>query len=52
MNKINWNRVLLGGLLAGIIINASEFITNGVIFASQWEVAMKALGRSLLGVYR
>ncbi|SRR5216683_5318044 len=47
MNKIKWNRAFLGGLLAGVIINLSEFITNGVVLANQWEVAMKALGRSM-----
>ncbi len=47
MNKIKWNRAFLGGLLAGLIINLSEFITNGVVLANQWEVAMKALGRSM-----
>jgi hypothetical protein len=41
--------VLLGGLLAGVIINASELVTNGVLLASQWEAAMKALGRSMSG---
>ena len=47
--EINWTRVLLGGLLAGVIINAFEFVTNGVVLASQWEAAMKALGRSMSG---
>ncbi len=47
--EINWTRVLLGGLLAGVIINAFEFVTNGVVLASQWEAAMKALGRSISG---
>lgn len=47
MGKINWNRVLLSGLLAGLIINVSEFITNGIVLAGQWDVAMKALGRSM-----
>lgn len=45
MGKINWTRVLLGGLLAGVIINAFEFFTNGVVLARNWEAAMKALGR-------
>jgi len=49
MNKINWTRVLLGGLLAGLIINAFEFVTNGVVLASRWETAMKALGLSMSG---
>ncbi len=47
--EINWTRVLLGGLLAGVIINAFEFVTNGVVLASQWETAMKALGLSMSG---
>jgi hypothetical protein len=49
INKINWTRVLLGGLLAGLIINVFEFVTNGVVLASQWETAMKALGLSMSG---
>src|SRR5262249_28792450 len=47
MNKINWNRVFLGGLLTGVIINVFEFIINGIVLANQWEVAMKALGLSM-----
>ncbi len=49
MRNVNWNRVLLGGLLAGVIINVFQFVTNGVVLASQWEAAMKALGRSMSG---
>jgi len=47
MNTINWKRVLLGGLLAGVVINVSEFVTNGIVLARQWEIAMKTLGRSI-----
>jgi len=46
MERINWNRVLLGGLLAGLIINASEFVLNGVVLQKDWADAMKALNRS------
>jgi hypothetical protein len=45
MGKINWGRVLLGGLLAGVIINIFEYVTNGVILAKRWNAAMEALGR-------
>lgn len=45
MGKINWARVILGGLLAGVIINAVEFVVNGVVLAPAWEEAMKALSR-------
>lgn len=47
MGKINWARVLLGGLLAGVIINAVEFFMNGVVLGRDWEAAMKALGRTM-----
>jgi hypothetical protein len=47
MGKINWTRVLLGGLLAGFIINIFEYVTNGVLLAAEWDAAMKALGRHL-----
>lgn len=45
MSKINAARVLLGGLLAGVIINLSEWFWNGVVFAKDFEEAMKALNR-------
>src|SRR5436190_18956057 len=46
MDRINWSRILLGGLLAGLIINASEFVLNGMILQKDWAEAMKALNRS------
>src|SRR3989475_9332636 len=47
MGKINLARVFLGGLLAGLIINIFEYVLNGVVFASQWDAYMKALGRQM-----
>lgn len=47
MGKTNIARVILGGLLAGLIINIFEYVLNGVVFASQWEAFMKALGRQM-----
>jgi len=49
MGKINWNRVILGGLVAGLIINIFEFVLNGVILARDMEAAMTALGRQVGG---
>jgi len=46
MGKINWARVLLGGLLAGTIINVFEFVTNGVFLAPEWKAMMEVLGRT------
>jgi hypothetical protein len=31
MSSINWGRVILGGLLAGLVINVFEFVLNGVV---------------------
>jgi hypothetical protein len=47
MGKINYQRVILGGLLAGLIINAMEWLVNGVIFASDWAAVMSSLNRSV-----
>jgi hypothetical protein len=46
MGKINWARVILGGLFAGVIVNLSEFLVNGVLLSRDWQAAMEALGRS------
>jgi hypothetical protein len=45
MAKINWGRVLLGGLVAGLIINAAEYLVNGVILQARWAEAMKGIGK-------
>ena len=45
MGKINSGRVIAGGLLAGLIINVSEFVLNGVVVAKDWEEAMRQLGK-------
>ncbi len=47
MGKINLARVFLCGLFAGLIINIFEYVLNGVVFASQWDAYMKALGRQM-----
>ncbi len=37
MGKINWTRVILGGLVAGVIINVFESVLNGVILTKIWR---------------
>ena len=37
MNTINFGRVILGGLVAGLILNIGEFLLNEVIFVKQME---------------
>lgn len=49
MGKINMGRVILGGLLAGLIVNAGEYILNEMILGEQWMAAMQALGRQPVG---
>lgn len=44
--RINWTRVILGGLLAGLIVNVCEYIVNSFILGSDWAAAMKALNIS------
>jgi hypothetical protein len=34
---MNYARVLLGGLVAGIVLNIGEFLLNGVLLAKQME---------------
>jgi hypothetical protein len=45
MNKINWGRVLGGGLLAGVVLNVWDFVINGVFLKNDWNTAMHALGK-------
>ena len=47
MGKINWGRVFLGGLLAGVVVNVFESVTNGVVLAGQWDAAQRALGHPM-----
>jgi hypothetical protein len=45
MAHTNRGRVILGGLLAGLVINIVEFITNGVVLREEWGRTMQALGK-------
>ena len=44
MAKINISRVVVGGLLAGLVINIGEFLFNAVLFAEEMDAASKKLG--------
>jgi hypothetical protein len=48
MGKINMAKVVVGGLLAGLLINVSEFLFNGVLFAEEMTAAMQALGKPMV----
>jgi len=49
MGKINMTRVVLGGLIAGLVINLGEFLLNEIVLGKKWEEAMKALNRPPVG---
>jgi len=40
MNKIQMGRVVVGGLLAGLIMNVSEFLLHGVVLAGDGQKLM------------
>ncbi len=42
MGRINMGRVIVGGLLAGLIVNISEFVLNTMVIGLDMEAAMKA----------
>ena len=44
MNRINLGRVLLGGLVAGLILNIGEFVLNDLILGPHIEADMKRMG--------
>lgn len=43
MGKINWNRVILGGLLCGLVVNIGEAI-GGTFLMDDWTAALAKLG--------
>jgi hypothetical protein len=39
MSKINFGRVLLGGIIAGLVMDVLGYVVDGVILNSQWTAA-------------
>lgn len=48
MGKINLKGVVLGGLVAGLVLNAFDFLIYGVVLAADMEAAMQAIGRTMV----
>jgi len=46
MGKINMSRLVLGGIIAGIVADALGYLVDGVMLAPRWAEGMKALGHS------
>ncbi len=56
MASMNVGRVVAGGLLAGLIINISEFVLNQPILGEKWKEAMEAMnlqepGTAAIGLF-
>ena len=45
MGNINWARVFGGGLVAGVIINISEFILNVPVIGADFDEVMRSMNR-------
>src|ERR1043166_5762534 len=44
MGKINFARVLIGGLVAGVILNVGEWVLNGIILHNEMTEFFKRCG--------
>ena len=49
MGKINLGRVILGGLLAGLIISISEYVLNTYVMAGDTSELLQRLGLAEIG---
>jgi hypothetical protein len=50
MSRINVGRVILGGMLAGLVVNVSETVLNVVVVASSMEAALHDRNLPPLGI--
>jgi hypothetical protein len=48
MSKINLGRVVGGGLLAGLVMNVVDAVTNGALLGAQWQAEGQALSPTLM----
>jgi hypothetical protein len=49
MGQINMARVGLGGLLAGLVINLSEFVLNAIVLEAEMTAALERLNLPPIG---
>ena len=45
MGKINLKGVIIGGLVAGVVLNVVDFVLYGVVLKDQMAAMMQALGK-------
>ena len=46
MGKMNIRRLILGGLVAGVVFNLVDYLVDVVILGSQWSEGFQALGHN------
>ena len=46
MGKINIARVIIGGIVAGLVADVLGYLVDGILLARQWADGMKALGHA------
>jgi hypothetical protein len=46
MQRINLARVIIGGIVAGIVWDVLGYLVDGVLLKHRWMVGMKALGHT------
>jgi hypothetical protein len=49
MGKIDTGRVILGGIVAGIIIDIVEYVLNGIVLSAQWVAVSSAHSLPTMG---
>ena len=47
MNPINWGRVIVGGLAAGVVLNLGEWLLHEVVLRERMEEAASSMGMEL-----
>ena len=52
MGKINVTRVILGGLLAGLVMTASEYVLNTYVVADEMAEVLQRLGLAEIGMHQ
>jgi hypothetical protein len=48
VSKINLGRVIGGGLLAGLVMNVVDAVTNGALLGARWQSEGQALNPTLM----
>jgi len=49
MGKIDTGRVILGGIVAGIIVDIVEYVLNGIVLSAQWVAVSSAHSLPMMG---